>query len=322
MLNNLDYMHALLFKSSASVHEVIVFFLVNFGLSCLIVYALLQFVTLEINKRKRAFSIFLISIATFIPLLGNLASIIIVLLLKKYSKDFHPIEMNLFPPVEYTRKKAVQRVSYGTSWANVRLQSSNFTEEERKKALLSVTRGVPRDANLIYSQLVSDDMEELRICAFSMLENQQDYLQSHINQLLKKFHATIDTDMRAFIAKQIALLYWEIVYRNLSDREFRAISLERSHYYTDLALQHRGKDMTLWVLLARINNESGKFKEVKECLAIASKFDAPSSKILPYLAELAYENREFPAVKRYLCSDSSLLYVFKIHKIVKFWCQL
>jgi hypothetical protein len=296
-------------------------FFLNVGISVLITLLLLNFIKLNIVKRHREFGLLSICIGSFIPILGSIFIILVFYLLKKFTKDFLPIEINAYPQIEYARKNPVNIKAYGNSWADVRLHSSQYSPEERNQALYSVSKGLPRDTNLIYSSLVSDNLEELRICAFSMLENQQDYLQKKINQLLKRNEEVLEPQKKAFIAKQLALLYWELVYRNLADHEFRSILLEQSYFYANLALEELTTDATLIILLSRICMESNKIEEGVTDLSVAAKMNAPSSKIIPYLAELAYKKKNFSSVRDYLCSDSSFRYVLRINKIVEFWCK-
>ncbi|WP_347251474.1 hypothetical protein [Legionella sp.] len=310
-----------LFQSNPPMDLILKVFFLNLGISVLVTLLIMNLIQLDIIKRKKSFALLSICIGAFIPPLGNIVVIIAVFLLKKYGEDFQPIEINLYPQVEYARKNPVKVVAYGTSWADVRLHSSNYSPEERNQALYSVSKGLPRDTNRIYSSLVSDDLEELRICAFSMLENQQDFLQKKINQFLKKYEEILEPKKKAFIAKQIALLYWELVYRNLADQEFRSILLEQSNFYANIALEILSDDTTLLILLSRINMENGQIKEGLSNLSMASKYNAPNSKIYPYLAELAYKKREYNTVKEYLCSDASFRYILRINKIVEFWCK-
>lgn len=321
MTNPIDQIWSLLFQPSPTIATVIALFFVNFLISVLVSYALLNFFNLSIFKRRREFTYLLVSLGTFIPLLGNLFIIAGMYLLKKYGKDFQPVDINVYPTLEYSRKNPVKIVAYATSWANIRLHSSTYSSEQRHQALSSISRGLPRETNLIYSSLVSDDLEELRISAFSMLEAQQDYLQTKISQLIKKYEETHETYKSALIAKQIALLYWELVYRNLSEQEFRSILLERAEFFANVAMDALPEDTALLILLSKISIENGKLKEGLYHLSAAAKLQAPSSKIIPYLAELAYKRREYGEVREYLCSDIAFRYILKINKIVEFWCK-
>lgn len=274
------------------------------------------------KKRNKSFCYLLISVGVFVPLLGGLMILVAVFLLKKYEKNFYPIEIERYSEVEYIRNNMVKNVAHAPGWSYVRLYSSGFAAEERHKALLSISHVMPHSANIIYKQLVSDDSEEIRICAFSMLESQLDYLNNQISLLSKKHAESPAAGEKAFVAKQIALLYWELVYRNLSDKEFQKILMERSRFYAEDALNTLTGDISLWSLLAKIHIANGDFELAKKNLLVAEIFGAPQSNILPYLAQLAYLKKDYDGVKSYLSLLTSKAYIFKIEAIIEYWCFL
>lgn len=297
------------------------FFFVNMLVTGLVVWALMEFIDLKINKHPKALFALLLAIGTFIPGFGLVGGGILMVLLKRHTGDFKPVAFDFYEEIEYTRKNPIKTVSYGVGWASTRLQSNQFSTEQRKQALHTVTRGGLKDANFMYSQLVSDDVEELRVCAFSMLENQQNRLHQKINGLLKSLSATPDPWQSVFIEKQLALLYWELVYLNLSDHEFRALLLERSTYFAGKALDILNEDPSLWILLSRIDTLQGRKKEAYRHLQYAAEYGAPVSRIIPFFAEMAYQQKDYQTVKQLLSSDTSLKYIIKINKIVNFWCD-
>lgn len=324
MLNQPDLLRSLLgfmVKPAPSTALFVSLFFLNMGIGASMSYILLNYFKLAVVKRKKEFLYLLAAIGTFIPILGIIVGGLVIFLIKKYAKDFQPIEIDTYQPVEYIRKKATHTVAYGSSWATTRLYSKQYSPQERQQALQSISKGFPRETNLIYSQLVSDDLEELRLLAFSMLEKQQDYLQVQISLLLEKFEEAIEFKQKAYLAKQLALLYWELVYRHLSAQEFRTIALERSTFFADLAIQVFDTDSSLYILLAKLNIEKGHLEAGLRYLKLASQFQTSNSRTMPYLAEHAYKNKNYQAVKQYLCADPSLRYAFRINKIVEFWCN-
>lgn len=309
-----------LFAEAPPADWLIQLFLFNGLISVSVTLLLINGLKLATVKRKWAFAWLLIGIGAFIPLIGILLIILLSVLLRIYGIDFRPIEINVFSQVVYARRKPIKTAALGTNWANVRLQSSTFTKSERVGALHGISRGLSRDSNLIYANLVSDDLEELRICAFSLLEKQQDFLQSHINILLKKHQKEHQSSYKAFLAKQIALLYWELVYQNLAAQEFRLLLLERSHFFAKEALNLLTDDASLLVLLAKISIEYKKMDEAMHYLTKALARNAPGCKIIPYLAEIAYQRKDYQYLRDCLRKDFSLRYIFKVNGVVNFWC--
>jgi hypothetical protein len=270
---------------------------------------------------------FLVTLQIFIPLLGTALVFMLNVYLKNHLKKVYPIPIETFKKLIYTRKNPVKTDPYGDGWAAIRLQFSNFSELERKQALISLNKGIKREANQMYNHLVSDDMEELRICAFSLLENQQNLLHDNINQLLQISQRLTSTPTNnttlkksAFYDKQLARLYWELVYLNLGDSDFRKIMLNKSKTYTEKALLVDQDDPSLWILLARIAIEDGQWEKGANLLLHAEKCQGSLNKIYPYLAEHSYLKQEYQQVKTYLSKDVSFRDIPRINKTVSFWC--
>src|ERR1700721_3622118 len=83
-------------------------FLINLGLSVLLSYLLLNLISSPIIKNRKAFLLFLISLGTFIPLLGLAAMLFILLLLRTHGKDFYVQKIASFPQVEYSRRNPIK----------------------------------------------------------------------------------------------------------------------------------------------------------------------------------------------------------------------
>ena len=279
-------------------------------------------IKIDIVKSKSGFFCMIVAIGTFIPFLGNILVLVMLFMLRAFTKDFEPVAIITQPVVIYSRKTPIQTKPYGADWANVRLTKStaSFTAEEQLRALRGVSRYVSRDVNLIYQKLMSDNMEELRVCSFSMLEKQQNYLHKQISILLKKFK-NITKAKQAIIAKQLALLYWELIYRNLSDYEFRNILLKQSYHYASIACEKLPEDATLWILLSRIHLANGKVEDSAQALQRALTLHASPSRVVPYLAEIAYKQQDYATLKKYLEANPSVQYILKMNSIYKFWCK-
>lgn len=274
-----------------------------------------------INSQRKSFFMLLLNIQLFVPLLGSFLVLLTVFFLKTYKKIIYPFDIVRFKNTIYIRKEPVKIECYGEGWASVRLDEPLFSPLERRQALVSLSKSVKKRANPIYNQLLSDDEEELRIWAFSLLENQQNFIHEKINGLLKIYRQSKNEEKKAFYSKNLALLYWELIYLNLGEKEFRKIILEKSKLYAEKALNFYQQDPFLWILLARIFMEMGEVAKGLEFLRTAEKNHAPLSKIYPYFAEHSFLSRDFDRVQQYLGYDPAFKDILKLSKMITFWCE-
>jgi hypothetical protein len=320
----LGSIHQLLFTDSPKTILVVQCFFTLFIVSSIISWITVNTSISHLGNKKKDVFIFLLCVQIFTPILGNLIVFISIYFLKRYNKIVYPVEISTFQKPVYFRRDPVQVFAYAEGWASVRLELSQlltpFSENERKQALITLGRGTKKNVNHIYTQLVSDDMEEIRICAFSLLEVQQNLLHDKINELLKIYQKSNTERKKAFYAKHLALQYWELIYLNLGEKEFRKIILEKSKYYAKIAHQILPNDPFLLILLARIAIATSQTNTGINLLLSAAKLHAPNSKIYPYLAENSYIQRDFKSVKKYLSKDTSFRKILKIGQVVEFWC--
>lgn len=195
------------------------------------------------------------------------------------------------------------------------LHSSN--PYQRTEALIRL--GQFADVNKIMYHLLADEADEIRLLAFNILEQQERFISEDIEQLLK----LLDTDklseeIRAKFEKNLALHYWELVYRHLIFSELEHSIIEKALSYALSALRILPEDATLWVLLGKIFIRLKKFPEAEEAFNKTLFFNVPPSQVLPYLAEIKYNQRDYLAVKKYLDSDV-LLDVSLIAPVKYFW---
>ena len=289
--------------------------------STLLAWVAVRRTPFEHNNNKYSWFFFLLIMQIFTPCLGQIILLLILPFLKNYQKKIHPVDIAAFQNPIYVRTNPIQTLSYSEGWATVRLKVTQFSDPERKQALISLNRGSKKNINHLYHQLVSDDMEELRICAFSLLESQQNHLHDKINELLKIYQKTVLLKTKTFYAKQLAFLYWELIYLNLGEHDFRKIMLDKSKYYAEIALENSQHDPFLFVLLSRIHAENNRVEAENEALLCAQKYQAPTSKIFPYLAEKNYHQHNYTHVQHYLSADKSFKSILKLRNIINFWCK-
>lgn len=272
------------------------------------------------SKRKALIFLLLTSLGAFIPIVGILLSIVGVFCLRAYNKNSSVIEINTIPAISYTNDKIPLTTAYGEGWARVRLNSSSFSKKERENALISISKNISSETNTITRKLLSDDVDELRLYAFNLLENQQNNLNKCINELLQKLQTLTCEKEIALTEKNLALLYFELAYLNLNENELRQIVLQKSYQFATKAVKVLSEDAALFILLARLQIEREEKQEAIKILIQADQLRASPSKTYPYFAEYYFNLRDFAKVKKYLSAESFFRDIPKLHNIVKFWC--
>jgi uncharacterized protein HemY len=127
------------------------------------------------------------------------------------------------------------------------------------------------------------------------LENELNYQINHYEESLKLQNNEDRADFHRMIAEQL----WELSYLGLSEGETQRYHLDQalSHVKSSLAIT---KSAGLQLLLGRIYLALGKYDLAEQALIAAQASGDSPKRVLPYLAEVAYRNKQYAKVTSYL----------------------
>ncbi len=243
-------------------------------------------------------------LAWFLPVLGA----VLVLVLPLYARligrrpavaDFRAVRLPEFtaPPREPVLK-------YGVGSIRSRLTNLALSADVRLKALLTVQAMPGNLSTRLLREVLSDPADDLRLTAYGMLDRGEKYLNQTIQTNLKLLEGETDATRQAFLNKQLAMNYWELVYQGFAQGELRAFSLNAALRHARAAMQRLGDDADLWVLVGRIALEHRDLDAAEEAFGKAQRRAVRSGRINTYLAELAFLRRDFATVRK-LIGDMS-----------------
>lgn len=181
---------------------------------------------------------------------------------------------------------------------------------KRLKAVMATRHMPPREAMIVWSKATRDPVDDVRLLAYAMKDESERKLAERILALTDALPDT-PVRMRNSHHKTIAALCWELVYHRLAQGAVREHWLQTARHYMELvlgpletrplapALPDRG-DGDSWLLYGRILLDSGNFAPAREAFSHAKAAGIDEQKILPWLAEIAFNEREFSEVRRYL----------------------
>ncbi|MBA4142435.1 MAG: protein PelE [Nitrosospira sp.] len=193
---------------------------------------------------------------------------------------------------------------------------------KRLKAVMATRHMQPREAMAVWSKATRDPVDDVRLFAYAMLDNSEKKLISRILALTEVLPAIPLRAQRA-CHKAIAALCWELVYQRLVQGAVRQHWLQTARRHiefvlfpsasapssrSDASTFTASKDLPVLVvrdpdsllLYGRILLESGEFVLAREAFASARSAGMSQQKILPWLAEIAFRERQFSEVKRCL----------------------
>jgi hypothetical protein len=176
---------------------------------------------------------------------------------------------------------------------------------KRLKAVMATRYMPPREAMTIWSKASRDPVDDVRLLAYAMRDENEKTLTERILALTEAL-ADIPAHMQGAYHKTIAALCWELVYHNLVQGALRAHWLKTARRHLEFIVSPPVSahpdiaDPDSWLLYGRILLDSGELVPARAAFASARAGGIDEQKILPWLAEIAFEERKFDEVRRHL----------------------
>lgn len=262
---------------------------------------------------------FIFLLIVSMPVVGLITSILFVSLQISLRGKSHRYSERVEGAIDFRKFKLLSR-QYGAGGAFLTVQEEGRDVSSRMEALLILGRVNVAAVNESMNVLLSDKSDEIRLLAFNLLDQQESMITKEIDQLTSLLqHTKHSAHARAKLEKNIAILYWELIYRQLVMRELRGAILQNAKRYARAALTVLQQDATLWALLGKINLRMQEDQQAEEALKKAMDFHVAPLQVLPYLAEIEYKKRNFVAMGQWLQGSLSLLDNAKTAAIRHVW---
>lgn len=295
---------------------------------CWLIYAILCFpmsyymvhlLPARYDKTRYYNFIFLFVISISIFIFGILIACGLVILLHsmkllKRKKEF--IETAEYP--DYQHSPLSKHDQYGEGFGFKVTTKDTLPKAIRQKMLVAINQFGTSNVNKINSMVLSDDEDEMRLYAKSLIEKQERELSHSIKKFAHELHQTKDIKQIATYKKYIALILWEQVYKYLVNNENLIAVLEKIKVLATDALIELPNDIDLPLLLAKIALRHQELGLARDYLLMAEKNKAPAYKVISYLAEIDFLEKKYSNIKK-LLTKSNLKGIIGLQSIVSFW---
>lgn len=167
----------------------------------------------------------------------------------------------------------------------------------RLQALTAVQNTPARLSGRLLRDLLADPIDDVRLLAYGLLDGMEKAISSKILAARQSLEGLADPEQRRVVNKQIAEYYWELVYQNLVTGDMQKFAAGEARRFADAALAIEGDDAGLWFLLGRLALATHDLDAAQVALARAAEQGFARERLMPYLAELAFQRRRHSEVK-------------------------
>ncbi|WP_457680841.1 tetratricopeptide repeat protein [Thermovibrio sp.] len=243
---------------------------------------------------KAAASIFLSIL--LLPIIGYFtAPLLYIVILRRQRRDILPWISQI--PIEDITLESVKVKPRKFGESALQLFKREASKLDERAIFLLKELKSPIAVEIAKRALVSRN-DEVRLTAFSLISKLEEEINEKISFLKKRLKERISKKEEREIYKKLALLYWELLYFNLVDKELERFVLDETLSYLSKALEG-GEDSELLLLVGRIYLKKGEHEKAVEYLYRALKVGDKVSRIraLPYIAEVEFYRKNYQKVK-------------------------
>lgn len=303
-------------------------YLVAHAIACVVLaLALYPLLPARLRRPRLAVLALLFGLAFFIPVLGLVAlllAVVVMRLLPAREADSH---FRLTAPPEFMLSvREPARLFRGLSVRQL-LVDVQAAATLRTRALNAIAAKPARIAGDLLRRLLSDPVEDLRLVAYGLLDAQEKVLRGRIAEqdaLLAEIDATPRDDWtgrasRAEVRRHLAELHFELVYQSLVQGDVREHTLARAIEHAEAAIALDPTDGGLRQLLARMHLERGDGPRARDDLLQAAEHGLPLQRVRPYLAEMAFLRRDWALVREEMGRIDPLTVTPRMAALVRYW---
>lgn len=282
------------------------FKLISFlGLHILLIGILSLICLVFLDKERRNFSSYIFfSILGFSSLIFGYLLIPLLTLYFRKTKPLYFPKLKVSFPVEETKIEKISleplsKSSFGEGGVQAILKIEKISSVLKEQALKILSETKSPYLFGIIKQIFPSLTDEIRIQAYSFLTKMEKFIISRISNLKKLLLISKDTKTLSLIHLDLANSYWDLLLYNLIEESIKGEIL-------NLALFHIKQSISLhpspeaYFLAGKIYLKIKNFSEAEKYLLSLYSNAYYKSKVIPYLAELYFYNKEFKKVKKLL----------------------
>lgn len=171
--------------------------------------------------------------------------------------------------------------------------------ERRIKALIATRQMTSQEAIPVLKEALRDPVDDVRLLAYSMLDAKEEEINATIRRLLDRIKHT-SADQQRKLHQRISNCYWELAYLGLAQGEVLRHALTRALSHLELALKAGADEPALHIQRGRLLMHQEHWDEAELAFGTAVQQGIPAAGVAPYLAEIAFEKKNFKQVAAYL----------------------
>jgi hypothetical protein len=260
-----------------------------------------------------------------VPIFGFFGVAACIIVLRTYrhhlgEPGFESLKLPEFDPHQHTTG------GFRQSGLRSFLSNAKAPMAARISALVALQYISGRVSSPLLRDVLTDSSEDLRLLAYGMLDGQERRINQSIDEELKKFALgraeegeNEDGPKTLAAAHRLSDLYWELIYQQMVQGDLRTHALAESSRYCQMVLRHSPDDAALTLRQGRLLHDLGDSEGAAAAYHRALALGLPSTRVLPYLAELRFDQGNYADVRRLMTDLSSWASLPRLQPVIQYW---
>lgn len=260
-----------------------------------------------------------------VPVAGFLGVFVATLVLRFYRASDRGMHFNALPLPEFDLHQRMQSGFRQTGLRSI-LGNSEVPTRSRMRAMVALQHVTGRISSPLLRNVLNDASEDLRLLAYGMLDSLERNISRLIDQELEHLQQAQATEgaqppgpQGLQAAEKLSALYWELVYQNLAQGDMRDHALHESLRYCDLVLAQNPASAHNLLRRGMLLHALKRHDEAAQAYARAQQQGLPATRVLPYLAELSFEQRDFQQTRHLIQQLDGWSALPKLRPVIDYW---
>lgn len=239
--------------------------------------------------------LFFFGVSLFVPILGPLALALGLAVARYLPQQEPPAKRSQIGipdlPVQPPQVSSRPAYSHGGVLAALRHASDPRPRVQAVRAAseLPDRQGVP-----VLRLALRDTMDDVRLFAYTALDRKE----ARINDELSRLFAELETtNQPAAVHARLAGQHWDLTYLGLAEGELGRHALKQARHHAEQAISDPDQAPGMWLLLGRISLQEHNLEAAERAFQRAAEAGVDRSEVAPFMAEIAYQRRDFGRVR-------------------------
>lgn len=301
------------------------YLLVHAAASFLLALAAILLLPGETTRPRLAVLLLMAGCSYAVPIAGFIGVIAGTIYLRLFrsqepTQAFDSVQLPVFDPH--------QRPNAGFRQAGLRsfLGNSEAPMQARIGAMVALQYVSGRVSSPLLRDVLTDPSEDIRLLAYGMLDNQEKRINQSIDEELKSLNSAQQEEglenkapKTLAAAQRLSDLYWELIYQELVQGDLRVYAISESSRYCQQVLNQDPNNAALNLRQGRLLHAMGQHDAAEQAYLKARDLGLPATRILPYLAELRFELRDFTGAQRLMAELANWGSLPRLRPIIDYW---